>query len=208
MSKPAVKAAIQTRQPPRQKWDNTYASLSADERRRPTPFFSQCLPQLPTEGRALDIAAGAGRHTQALAERGMQVDAVDISRQGFLLARRRIEESDPALLARIQFILMDIEQDCLPCGQYDVIVVSFFLHRPLFPLIRQQLNPGGFLLYETFTLEHKTRSRYHNHSSPGFFLNPNELKITFSDLEILIYDEGNHSGRYTARLLARNNCEF
>lgn len=209
MNKMIVKLAESTahlRLSPRQKWDNTYASLSPDDRREPTPFFSQCLPQLPTEGRALDIAAGAGRHTLAMAQHGLRVDAVDISRQGFLLARRRLIETNPTLLAQTQFILADIEQNWLPCAQYDVIVVSFFLHRPLFSLIKQRLRSDGLLLYETFTLEHKTQSRYHKHSNPGFFLNPNELKTAFSELNILTYDEGNHASRYTARLLARNNC--
>jgi len=206
VAKPA-KPALQLHPSPRQKWDKTYASLSQEDRRRPTPFVSQCLPQLPTSGRALDIAAGAGRHTLALAQHGLQVDAVDISRQGILLAHRRIKEANPVLSEQVQFIIMDIERGWLPRCRYDVIIVSFFLHRPLFPLIKQQLNPGGLLLYETFTLEHKTQSRYHKHSSPDFFLNPNELSTAFSELNILIYNEGNHNGRYTARLLARNNGE-
>ena len=193
---------------PRQKWDKTYASLSPDDRRHPTPFFNQCLPQLPTEGQALDIAAGAGRHTLALAQHGLRVDAIDISRQGFLLARRRFMETNPMLLAQTRFILADIERDWLPCAQYDVIVVSFFLHRPLFPLIKRCLRSGGLLLYETFTLEHKTQSRYHKHSSPGFFLEPNELNAAFSDLNILFYNEGNHNGRYTARLFAKKFVNY
>ena len=70
------------RLPSRQRWDHRYASLPPKARLEPTAFVAACLPKLPGRGWALDIAAGAGRHTIALAQHGLQVEAVDISGQG------------------------------------------------------------------------------------------------------------------------------
>jgi len=197
----APSAMVPERLPPRRRWNERYASLPPDARREPVPFVAGCLAQLPVSGRALDIATGAGRHAIALARHGLQVDAVDISAQGIALAQQRLSEAQlPA--ARIQFIIADIERPWLPCARYDVVLVSFFLHRPLFPLIRERLRPGGRLIYESFT----TAQQIAPNNQPirsHFMLKPNELRTAFSDFEILQYDEGLHHGKETAQLLAR-----
>jgi hypothetical protein len=47
-------------------------------------------------------------------------------------------------------VLADIERDGISSKKYDVIVVSYFLYRPLLPPISQALKPGGLLFYQTF----------------------------------------------------------
>ena len=186
----------------RQKWNQRYASLDPQDRRQPTPFVMSCLSQLPVKGRALDIAAGAGRHSLALARHGLQVDAIDISWQGLRLIRQRALEArcNPE---QIRFIVADIERTWPLRGQYNVVLVSFFLYRPLFPIIKNCLLPGGWLIYETFTTEQLIQSEHHCPSRPDFFLKPGELQGAFSDFEILFYDEGMHNNRATAQLLAQ-----
>lgn len=189
------------RLPPRQRWDHRYASLSPEARRQPTPFVADCLSRLPAAGRALDIATGTGRHAIALTQHGLQVDAVDISAQGIILARQRLAAAQLSP-AHIQFIIADIEQPWLPRARYDVILVSFFLHRPLFPLIRERLKPGGWLIYESFTVAQEIAPN-NQPIRPHFMLKHNELRAAFSDFEILRYDEGLHHGKETAQLLAQ-----
>ena len=192
----------------RRKWDERYATFEAQTRCEPIPFVRQCLSQIPAKGRALDVAAGAGRHSLALARRGFRVDAVDISWEGLRLARQRAMDAQLGP-EQMQFIVADIERPWLPCGQYDVILVTFFLHRPLFALIKHRLLPGGRLIYQTFTDEQAPLSDGHcpaNRDYPAnrhFLLQPGELKSAFSDFEILFYDESNHRGHLTAELLAR-----
>lgn len=185
----------------RQRWDARYANLSPQERLEPTAFVAACLPHLPQQGHALDIAAGAGRHSLALARHGLQVDAVDIAGQGLHLARQRARAAglDPW---QIRFILADLERPWLPQRGYEVILVSFFLYRPLFPLIKARLRPGGWLIYETLT---KTQASDPQHQPvrPDFLLEPQELKQTFANFEILFYAEVEHEGRATAQLLAQ-----
>lgn len=183
---------------PRQRWDKRYANLSSKDRREPTLFVSTWLPHLPRHGYALDIAAGAGRHSLALAQHGLQVDAVDISAQGLHLAQQRAQKIE----GLIRFIIADIELPWLPHRDYEVILVSFFLYRPLFPLIKARLRPGGWLIYETLTIAQKEICR-NQPMRPELLLQPGELKESFADFEILFYDEGQHERGVTAQLFAR-----
>jgi cyclopropane fatty-acyl-phospholipid synthase-like methyltransferase len=182
----------------RQRWDERYAAFTPQERQELTPFVAACLPKLPQHGWALDVAAGAGRHSLALARHGLQVDAVDLSCQGLRLARQRALEAG----LTIRFIAADLERPWLPRRSYNVILVSFFLCRPLFPLIKACLVPGGWLVYETLTAEQKFRSN-HQPTRPDFLLQPGELQAAFADFEILFYAEVNQDQRATAQLLAR-----
>ncbi len=186
---------------PRQRWDDRYTHFSPQDRLEPTPFVAACLPQLPRQGHALDIAAGAGRHSLALAQHGLQVDAVDISGQGVHVAHQRAIEAG-LTPAQIRFIVADLERPWLPQRGYDVILVSFFLYRPLFPLIKERLRLGGWLVYETFTTTQELNSN-HQPMRCDFLLEPQELKEVFANFEILFYDEADHAGRATAQLLAR-----
>jgi SAM-dependent methyltransferase len=150
----------------------------------------------------LDIAAGAGRHTIALAQHGLQVDAVDISGEGLRLARTRAVAAGLTPGKQVRFIIANLERAWLPRQNYDVILVSFFLHRPLFPLIKARLRPGGWLIYETFTVEQARLSTGRTFRR-NFLLEPGELRKRFSDFEILSYTEGLHRNKATAQLLAR-----
>ena len=191
----------------RVKWDDRYAALHPQARRDPTPFVQHCLAQLPSQGRALDIAAGAGRHSLVLAKHGLRVDAVDISCKGLHLARQR------ALDAKldsdnVRFIVADVERAWLPNCQYTVILVAFFLYRPLFPLIKDRLLPGGWLVYETFTNKQVDLIQDWVPSKREFLLNPGELEEVYSDFEILDYDENTYRGRPAAQLLARKPLTY
>ena len=90
---------------------------------------------------------------------------------------------------------------------YDAIVVFFYLHRPLFPVLIDALKPNGILIYETFSIEN-----YFRHQHPRrweFCLAQNELLRLTAPLRVLHYDEGEHDGGhgsgpcYTARLVAQ-----
>jgi tellurite methyltransferase len=186
------------RLPDRQRWDHRYATLEPGRRTEPLPFLSTCLRQLPARGYALDVAAGAGRNSVALAEHGLTVDAVDLAWQGLrravTLARQRG--------VRINPIVLDLSRGWLPRRGYDVVVNTFFLQRDLIPAIKAALKPGGWLVFETFTraqldiTEQRVRDR-------SYLLKADELRQLFSDFVVLHYWEGIEENRATARLLAR-----
>ncbi|MGQ0667248.1 MAG: dihydroneopterin aldolase [Nitrospiraceae bacterium] len=174
----------------------------------PAPFLMQQLHRLPPKGKALDVAAGNGRHSLFLAAEGYQVDAVDRDAQALahLSATARTLK-----LTAVTTRTIDLEQPApyepdLGNETYDVIVVFFYLHRSLFPYLIEALKPGGVLLYETFTIDN-----YFHHKHPKrweFCLAHNELLRLTSALHVLHYDEGPHvegpaSGQaYTAQLVA------
>jgi tellurite methyltransferase len=120
------------------KWNERYRA-SHDDLPIPLPFFVECVSSLKP-GKALDIACGTGRHAIWLAEHGWQVTAIDGSDVAIELLRARGLE--------IETRVEDIEaQDFrLPGEDYELIVDTFFLHRPLFLQIKAKLRPGGVVV--------------------------------------------------------------
>ena len=72
--------------------------------------------------------------------------------------------------------------------EFDAVVVTNYLHRPLFPAIAAALSPGGVLIYETFVLGNE---RYGKPSNPRFLLRRDELLEAFGrDLVVAGYEQG------------------
>ncbi|MCA1957804.1 MAG: dihydroneopterin aldolase [Nitrospira sp.] len=170
----------------------------------PARLLVEQLHRLPA-GTALDVAAGNGRHSLFLASHGYQVHAVD---RNAAALDRLITSARSRACDRITTQVVDLEQPPpheprLGKEQYDVIVVFFYLYRPLFPLLFEALKPGGALVYETFTVDNHVH--YHHPKRREFCLDSNELLNLASGLQILHYDEGRRADRpaYTARLVAR-----
>jgi SAM-dependent methyltransferase len=104
------------------------------------------LRQLPPGCRtALDVGCGTGRFARRLAQRGIEVDAVDRSAE--VLAAARGAPAPPA--GRVRYLLADVTRMGLPAGRYDVISCLASLHHLPFATVaalRQALAPGGVLV--------------------------------------------------------------
>lgn len=174
----------------------------------PLPFLVKQLGRLP-KGLVLDVAAGRGRNTLYLLSQGSQVEAIDRDAE----ALAELEAGAKARhLSGLTTRVLDLEADpdrppSLGQACYDAIIVSYYLHRPLFPSLLDALKPNGILLYETFTIDNYFRHRHPRRWE--FCLAPNELLRLTSPLRVLHYDEGEHDGghgggaNYTARLVAQ-----
>jgi SAM-dependent methyltransferase len=131
-------------------------------------------PQV-TRGPVLDVASGAGRHARFFAARGFEVVAVDREAQK---------------LPGVSFVQADLENG-KPwpfAGQrFGAIVVTNYLHRPLFGAIADSLEEGGVLIYETFMIGNE---RFGRPSNPDFLLRPGELREAFASLRIVAFEEG------------------
>jgi SAM-dependent methyltransferase len=133
--------------------------------------WAQLIPQ----GAVLDLACGSGRHARLLARLGYSVTAVD---------------REPQVIESVRFIQADLEDGSpwpLPGERFQGIVVTNYLHRPLFPLLQDSLAPGGLLLYETFMLGNE---RYGKPSNPAFLLRPGELWQAFRGLHPIAFEQG------------------
>jgi SAM-dependent methyltransferase len=128
-----------------------------------------------TRGPVLDVACGGGRHARFFAARGLDVVAVD---------------REPQQIAGVTFVQADLENgNPWPfAGQrFGGIVVTNYLHRPLFESISDALDEGGVLIYETFMIGNE---RYGKPSNPAFLLRPGELREAFVALEVIAFEEG------------------
>ena len=168
----------------RQRWDERYAEKECASGKKANPFLRKYIHFLP-KGKALDIAAGRGENAVFLAQHGFNVDAVDISRVGLLKAKRLAREMG----VKIHTLLGDLETYSIQKERYDVIANFYFLKRSLIPKIKKGLRKGGRVIFETYTLDHRTLdTRGPKH--PRYFLKPNELLGSFRGFRILIYREG------------------
>ena len=90
----------------------------------------------------------------------------------------------------MRFLQADLEDGGpwpLSGERFQGIVVTNYLHRPLFPVLADSLAPGGALLYETFMLGNE---RYGRPSNPEFLLRPGELLDAFKDLRVIGFEQG------------------
>lgn len=129
----------------------------------PSPWVAQWAGLVPAGAAVLDVAAGGGRHTLFFAGRGHAVTAID--RDISALPR------EPA----IEVVAADLEGGSawpLPGRTFGAVVVTNYLHRPLFPALLDALSPGGVLLYETFMAGNE---RFGRPSNPDFLLQDGEL---------------------------------
>ena len=145
----------------------------------PSAWVQRFLPLIRHDGKALDLAAGGGRHTRLLIDMGFQVTAVD----------RKVEAL--LALAGSHYAVHEIDLEggaaWLPGGGYDAIIVTNYLYRPLFPAIRQALAAQGMLIYETFAAGNERLGRPGN---PDFLLQPGELLEAFAGLTVIAFEQG------------------
>lgn len=146
----------------------------------PSEWVVRCAPLIRASGRVLDVACGSGRHVRCLSQAGFQVEAVD--RDANALA---VCANWPGVAVRCA----DLENEAWPygAGEFDGIVVTNYLHRPLFPKLLESLAMGGILIYETFAEGHERLGRPHN---PDYLLKPAELLDQVKEsLEVNAYEE-------------------
>lgn len=183
----------------RQKWNTKY-SAGNDIPLSPSAVLTGLRRFLPQTGRALDIAAGAGRHGIWLAQQGLDVTLADVSVVGLGLARERAAVAG----VTVRTVEVDLQDDAVgreTLGHWNVVVSVCFLHRPLFPWLVERLLPHGVLMVVQPTTTNLER---HDRPPRGFLLEPGELPSLVQGLEILHYEEGwLADGRHDAVVVAR-----
>lgn len=138
---------------------------------------------LALPGEVLDLACGSGRHARHFAAFGHPVLALD---------------RDPAALAGaagqgITTLAFDLEDPALAwpfgAGRFAAIVVTNYLHRPLFAQLAASLRDDGLLIYETFSLGNEA---FGKPSNPAFLLEHGELLAVASahGLKPIAYEDG------------------
>jgi SAM-dependent methyltransferase len=146
----------------------------------PSAWVRRWAPLICRGARVLDVACGSGRHARFFAACGAMVDAVDRN----AVAGQSLQ-NEPA----IRFLAADIETGPWPYAgrRFDAIVVTHYLHRPLFGPLLASLAPGGVLIYETFA---QGNAQFGKPSNPDYLLAPGELLQRCAGLHVLAYEDG------------------
>lgn len=149
---------------------------------QPSPLVQQFInnyaPNIITQGKkGLDIACGAGRDSVYLAMNGWQMTGIDYRQD----ALNRVQS-----LAQTQGVQVNTQPCDLETGEnpfadwqkesFDLITVARYLHRPLFPYIKELIAPQGVILYHTFM---QGSEAFGSPKNPNFLLKPNELAEWF-----------------------------
>ena len=155
----------------------------------------------------LDLACGKGRNGLFLVSHNVPVLFAD-NNEAHLQSIVPAVELAGSSAAKSACWLVDFEAEVregknpLIGKSFDAVIVFNYLHRPLFPFIREAIRPGGLIVYETFTVNQK---RFGRPSNPDFLLRHDELAEAFSGWEFIESFEGDVSKpeRAIARLIAR-----
>jgi len=146
----------------------------------PSAWVVRWADRVPAGGRVLDLACGNGRHARFFAARGHPVEAVDRDS-----AKLAAVSGVPGITARCA----DLEKGAWPYERerFAGIIVTNFLHRPLFPHLLSGLTPEGVFIYETFAVGNE---RYGRPANPAHLLNPGELlELVRGRLLVIAYED-------------------
>ena len=134
-------------------------------------------------GGVLDVACGYGRHARWFYERNHPVALVDLAQE----AINSIASVIP--VNACEAVVADIENEPWPfAGRgFAAVVVTNYLWRPLFPALLGSLQPGGVLIYETFTQGNETVGKP---SRADFLLRTGELLDVCQALRVVAFEDG------------------
>jgi tellurite methyltransferase len=152
--------------------------------------------QLLIGGRAIEVACGLGASSLFIAERGYEVDAVDISLSA--LSELASEAKKNGLPVRP--IVADLDFFPLPERLYDLFLVFLFFSPSLMAQIENALRPGGLLFYSTYNYRHTS-------VRPGFdekYLVPSGgLACYFPGLSVVLNEPDAGDAGNISRLIGR-----
>ena len=148
----------------------------------PSEWVKRWQHLMPAGARVLDVACGSGRHMAWLVQRACHCTGIDRSAEALAKAGRYGD----TVQADIESGPWPLLQDGLP-KTFDVVLVTNYLWRPLFPVLLQSLAPGGLLLYETFAQGNETVGKP---SRPDFLLQTGELLQLCHSLRTVAFEDG------------------
>ena len=127
-------------------WDRKYEE-GLPSLTKPDPYFVRAYERFvnrsfPHAGRALDLAAGLGRHALWLAERRWRVSAVDVSE----VALGKLRQSADEIKVDIDLVAIDAADFTFEPAGFDLIVLFYHLDPRLFPKIVSAMSPGALLI--------------------------------------------------------------
>jgi SAM-dependent methyltransferase len=134
-----------------EQWETRYGAPSYYFGKEPNAFLKAQAHLLPAAGTVLAVADGEGRNGVWLAERGLDVLAIDFSAAGLAKAREFANERG----VRLRTEVADVTRWPWPTAAFDVIAAIFIFvaaaERPaFFANLKKALKPGGLLIMQGY----------------------------------------------------------
>jgi tellurite methyltransferase len=177
----------------RMKWNKKYKER-IDRLQEPVPNSRlKNLAAYLKGGTALDLACGLGGNSLFLARMNYQVQATDISE----VAISYIQEQAAKYNLKIDPRVCDLTEWKNLHWQnhsFHLIVITYYLDRSLFPIIKSIIKEDGYLFMETF---YQSPHNGNHGVSNQYKLQPKELLAEFGGWKVLFFEENEQEGRQT-----------
>jgi SAM-dependent methyltransferase len=146
---PTVRAIGKSDRVDCRRWDEKYTGIEFSPALPPSQFVAAELAGL-RPGRALDLAAGHGRHAVWLAVHGWRVTAVDFSRVGLDKARK-LSAARGVDDGQVDWVVADLDDYRPTRGAFDLVLMAYLqvgavLRAKVLAGAAAALAPGGTLL--------------------------------------------------------------
>jgi tellurite methyltransferase len=175
------------------KWNSKYLErLIQPEQPKHNPRLGNLAAGL-RGGAALDLACGLGGNSLFLAELGFEVEALDISDVAVQHVQEQAAKRELPINARAAD-LTELNSHTFTKDSFDLIVITYYLDRALFPLVKSLVKESGHIFMETFYQSHHIENQK---VSNQYKLRPKELLSEFQDWKILNYEENEKDGVQT-----------
>ena len=146
----------------------------------PSNWIKYCINNISCyEGKALDLACGKGRNSKYLASKGFNVISVDNNPENL----RHIYGPN---ITKIEKDVEISKNWPITKHKFDMIVVSNFLCRKIFPNIMNSISKKGYLIYDTFSAGHEKIGRPRNKK---FILKSKELLKLCKSMSLIFHEE-------------------
>jgi tellurite methyltransferase len=144
-------------------------------------------------GKALDIACGLGANSLFLARMKYHVEAIDISDVAINYVQEQARRNHLSIHPLV-CDLADIDLVDWQMNAFNLVIITYYLERSLFPIVKSLIQEDGYFFMETF---YQTSENQNEGVSTQYKLQSNELLLEFSNWKILFFEENEQEGRQT-----------
>ena len=174
----------------RNKWNEKHMErISLLKDPAPNPRLKNLSAYL-SGGNALDLACGLGGNSFFLARMNYQVQAIDISD----VAINSIQEQASKYNLKIHPQVIDLTELTnlnWENSPFSLVIISYYLDRSLFPIVKSIIKEDGYLFMETF---YQSPLDENQGVSNQYKLHPKELLTEFADWTVLYFEENDQEG--------------
>jgi len=177
-------------------WDKKFSSENYIFGKDPADSLTKFIEFLPKRKlKVLDLAMSEGRNTVFMAKNGHDVTGIDISSVAIKKANALAKENE----VNFKGIVSDLTKYEFKENEFDVILCYYFLDRGLVSRMKKWVKPGGFILFENFTVLDPVESK----KNKDYLLKENELISLFQDHKIIYFQELLHTNRKISSIVVQ-----